>query len=239
VAEPASRDPSSSDEERERAELTSMIAHELKNPLMSIKGLAATGVRLYGSMTDEERKDFFRLIDSESTRLKLVLDELSTALKIDAGVLVYDIRPEPLGPVVEETVWRFAAGDHPVQVETETDVSVSIDRGRFEEVLTNLLDNAAKFSPPDGPIRVRAFRNEKDSASVEVIDAGPGIPPEQRTSVFGRFSRSRPPGYEDVSGAGLGLFIGAAHIKAHGGRIDIEEGPGQGTMLRLTVPLGG
>jgi two-component system sensor histidine kinase KdpD len=238
VAEPASGDPSSS-EERERAELTSMIAHELKNPLMSIKGLAATGTRLYESMTDEERKDFFRLIDSESTRLKLVLDELSTALKIDAGVLVYDIRAEPLGPVVEETVWRFAAGDHPVQVETETDVSVAIDRGRFEEVLTNLLDNAAKFSPPDGPIRVRAFRNREDSASVEVIDAGPGIPPEQRASVFGRFSRSRPPGYEDVSGAGLGLFIAAAHIKAHGGRFDIEEGPARGTMLRLTVPLGG
>ena len=239
MAEPASRDPSPSDEEHERAELTSMIAHELKNPLMSIKGLAATGVRLYGSMTDEERKDFFRLIDSESTRLKLVLDELSTALKIDAGALVYDIRPEPLGPVVEQTVWRFPAGDHPVQVETQRGVAVAIDRGRFEEVLTNLLDNAAKFSPRDAPIRVRAFRNGDDSASVEVIDAGPGIRPEQRSGVFGRFSRDRPPGYEDVSGAGLGLFISAAHIKAQGGRIDIEEGPGQGTMLRLTVPLGG
>jgi two-component system sensor histidine kinase KdpD len=235
-----SREPNSDEaEQRERAELTSMIAHELKNPLMSIKGLAATGARLYDSMTDEERRDFFRLIDSESTRLKLVVDELSTALKIDAGSLLYDIRPEPLGPVVEETVWRFPAGDHPVEVETEQDVSVAIDRGRFEEVLTNLLDNAAKFSPPEAPIRVRAFRNGDDVASVEVVDAGPGIPPEQRENTFGRFSRNRPPGYENVSGAGLGLFISAAHIKAHGGRIDIEEGPGQGTMLRLTVPLGG
>jgi two-component system sensor histidine kinase KdpD len=228
----------SDEEHRERVELTSMIAHELKNPLMSIKGLAATGTRLYESMTDEERKDFFRLIDSESTRLKLVLDELSTALKIDAGALVYDIRPEPLSPVVEETVWRFPAGDHPVHVETQADVVAAIDRARFEEILTNLLDNAAKFSPPDAPIRVRAFR-DGEAASVEVIDAGPGIPPEQRPQVFAKFSRHRPPGYDDVSGAGLGLFISAAHVKAHGGRIDIEEGPGHGTMLRLTVPLGG
>jgi two-component system sensor histidine kinase KdpD len=238
VAEPETPALGSEEEQRERAELTSMIAHELKNPLMSIKGLAATGTRLYEMMTDEERKDFFRLIDSESTRLKLVMDELSTALKIDAGALEYDIRPEPLGPVVEETVWRFPAGDHPVQVETDAEVVAAIDRARIEEVLTNLLDNAAKFSPPDGPIRVRAFRSN-DAAAVEVIDAGPGIPPEQRSAAFAKFSRHRPPGYEDVSGAGLGLFISAAHVKAHGGRIDIEEGPGHGTMLRLTVPLGG
>jgi two-component system sensor histidine kinase KdpD len=239
VADGAIREPNSDEEEqRERAELTSMIAHELKNPLMSIKGLAATGTRLYESMTDEERKDFFRLIDSESTRLKLVMDELSTALRIDAGALSYDIRPEPLGPIVEETVWRFAAGDHPMQVETDPNVVAAIDRIRFEEILTNLLDNAAKFSPPDAPIRVRAIRDD-EAACVEVIDVGPGIPPEQRTTIFAKFSRNRPPGYEDVSGAGLGLFISAAHVKALGGRIDIEEGPEHGTMLRLTVPLGG
>jgi signal transduction histidine kinase len=186
VAEERAREhPSTSGEDRgeearARSELTSMIAHELKNPLMSIKGLAATGSRLYDSMTDEERKDFFRLIDEESSRLKLIVDEISTALKIDAGHLAYAIRPEALGALVEETAWRFSAGDHPLRVETEDDLTVPIDRGRIEEALTNLLDNAAKFSAPEAPIVVRAFRKVDGSATVEVLDQGPGIPLEQR-----------------------------------------------------------
>jgi two-component system sensor histidine kinase KdpD len=231
---------SASDERttRERAELTSMIAHELKNPLMSIKGLAATGSRLYDSMTDEERRDFFRLIDVESSRLKLIIDEISTALKIDAGELGYDIRPERVGALVEETAWRFSAGDHPIRVETDRGLTAPIDRLRVEEALTNLLDNAAKFSPPEAPILVRAY-GYGTTAVVEVLDNGPGIAPEARGRVFDKFSRHRPEGYADVPGAGLGLFIAAAHVKAHGGRIDIEEGSGQGTMLRLTVPSGG
>ena len=198
-----------------------MIAHELKNPLMSIKGLAATGTRLYESMTDEERKDFFRLIDSESTRLKLVLDELSTALRIDAGALVYDIRPEPLGPVVEETVWRFPAGDHPVQVETEPNISVAIDRGRFEEVLTNVLDNAAKFSAPDSPIRVRAFRNG-DAASVEVVDTGAGIPPEQREAIGKMSPLGRIAEVDDM--VGWVLFLAAPESSYINGHILTVDG---------------
>jgi signal transduction histidine kinase len=245
VAEERAREhPSTSGEDRgeearARSELTSMIAHELKNPLMSIKGLAATGSRLYDSMTDEERKDFFRLIDQESSRLKLIVDEISTALKIDAGQLAYAIHPEALGALVEETAWRFPAGDHPLRVETEDDLTAPLDRGRIEEALTNLLDNAAKFSAHDAPIVVRAFRKVDGSATVEVLDRGPGIPSDRRSEVFRKFCRYRPPGYEDVPGAGLGLVIRAAHIKAHGGRIDIEDGFGQGTMLRLTVPSGG
>jgi two-component system sensor histidine kinase KdpD len=216
-----------------------MIAHELKNPLMSIKGLAATGGRLYDSMTDDERKDFFRLIDMEASRLKMIVDEVSTALKIDAGELTYTMRAELLGPLVEETAWRFPAADHPISVETESDLAAEVDRLRIEETLTNVLDNAAKFSPPDAPIAVRAYRDPAGSAVIEVLDRGSGIPAEQRSAVFAKFSRHRPEGYEDVPGAGLGLFISAAHIKAHGGRIDIEEGSEQGTMLRLTVPAGG
>jgi len=221
-----------------RAEIASMIAHELKNPMMSIKGLASTGTRLYDSMSDEERREFFKLIDDEASRLKLIAEETSTALKIDAGQLAYDLRPESLAGLVEEVVWQSPHGEHPLVVEADPSLRVRCDRARIMEALGHLLDNAAKFSPPDAPIEVRAYR-DGDRAVVEVADRGPGMPSEERDKVFERFARWRPPGYAETPGAGLGLFICRAHLKAHGGRVDIEDGPEGGTMVRFSLPIEG
>lgn len=222
-----------------RAELASMIAHELKNPMASIKGLAATGTRLYDSMSDEERLEFFKLIDDEASRLKMIAEETSTALKIDAGQLAYDIRPEALAVLVEEVVWQSPHGEHPLLVEAEPEIQVRCDRARIQEVLAHLLDNAVKFSPPDAPIEVRAYRGPHDQAIVEVADRGPGIPAEERERVFEKFARWRPASYEETPGAGLGLFICRAHLKEHGGTLDIEDGPDGGTILRFTLPIEG
>ena len=221
----------------ERAELVSRISHELRNPLMSVKGLAASGARLYGSMSDEERLEFFRLIDAEATRMKAVLEATSTALKITAGNLRYDLREEDLSKLVEEVAWRSPVGEHPMVVEAEDGLVAVLDRARFAEALANLIDNAGKYSPPDAPIEVRAYRSPEGRAVVEVVDQGPGIPPEQREAVFRRYCRWRPAGYEGAPGAGLGLSIARAHVLAHGGRLQVEEEPNGGTMLRITLRL--
>lgn len=218
-----------------RAEIASMISHELKNPIMSIKGLASTGSRMYESMTDDERREFFQMIDEESTRLKGLVEETATALKVDAGTLTYDMRAEDLGRLVEETAWAAARSDHPLVVETEPDLVLECDRLRLAEVVEHVIGNAAKFSPPDSPIQVRAYRAGGD-AVVEVSDRGPGIPREQREAVFRKFAQYRPPGYEEVPGSGLGLFICRAHVARHGGDISVEDAPGSGTMLRVTLP---
>lgn len=221
-----------------RADLTSKIGHELKNPIMSVKGLASSGIRLYGSMSDDERLEFFRLIDVEANRLKLIADEISTALRIDAGQLGYDVRDEDLGALVKEVAWRTPSGRHAMVVEVEDGLTAPLDRTRLSEVIVHLLDNASKFSPPDAPIEVRAYRSPEGDAVVEVADRGPGIPAERREEVFGEFTEWRPPGYEETPGAGLGLFICRAHLKAMAGRIDIEDERDRGTMLRVTLPGG-
>ena len=223
----------------ERAETASKIAHELKNPLASIKGLASTGVKLFESMSDAERLEFFRLIDDEASRLKLTIEQSATALRIEAGSVSYDLQPTDVGALVEELAWRSPHGEHPMVVETEPGLEVPLDRLRFTEVVENLLDNATKFSPPDAPIEVRVARDDDDWVIVEIADRGPGITPEHRSAVFERFSSWRPPGYEETPGSGLGLFIARAHVLAHGGRMALEDRDEGGTMLRVTVPGGG
>jgi two-component system, OmpR family, sensor histidine kinase KdpD len=221
-----------------RADLISKIAHELKNPIMAVKGLASTGSRLYASLGDDERRDLFRLIDAEAGRLKLIADETSTTLKIDAGTLSYDVRTEDIGALVEDTVWRTAVDDHPIQVAAPQGLLAPVDRTRLAEVVTNLVDNAAKFSPADAPILVRVEAAD-GGVRIDVVDAGPGFPEGAVPKAFDRYSAFRPAGYEEVPGAGLGLYISRAHVEAHGGRLDIVREEARGTIQRVWLPSGG
>ena len=221
-----------------RAEIASMIAHELRGPVSAVKGLATTGARHYDSLGDPEKREFFELIDQESRRLLHIVDETSVALKIDAGTIAYDIRPEDLAVVVADGVRKAETEEHEVAVEAEPEVRAPLDRLRITETVTQLVENAAHFSPAGEPIAVRA-RREGASVVVEVQDRGPGIAPEHRDGAFERFARFRPAGYEEVPGTGLGLFISRSHVRAHGGEISIEDPPEGGTMLRITLPTEG
>lgn len=220
---------------RERAEMASTIAHEVRNPIASIRGLASTGAQLYDKLSDEERKEFFELIDQEAKRLGRMAEEISTAMKLDAGVVTYDLREHALGDTVREAAEAIDRGEHPMVIEIDDQARAAIDRGRIAEVVGHLVENAAKFSPPDAAIEVRVLR-DGGNAVIEVSDAGPGIPPDRRTEAFGRFVTFRPTGYEDVPGAGLGLHISQALVAAHGGTISAEAGPSGGTMQRVTIP---
>jgi two-component system, OmpR family, sensor histidine kinase ChvG len=222
----------------ERAETASKLAHELKNPLMAIKGLASTGARLFDQMSDEEKLEFFRLIDEETSRLKRVIEQSATAMRVDAEQLGYDLQEVELGGFVEEIAWASEHAEHPMTVDTAPGVGVRADRKRLAEAIENLIDNAVKFSPPDAPIDVMV-RGDGGQAAIEVADRGPGIPKEHVKGIFARFGRWRPAGYEETPGAGLGLFIARAHVLAHDGRLEVLEREDGGTILRVTLPREG
>jgi two-component system, OmpR family, sensor histidine kinase KdpD len=218
--------------------IASAVAHELRNPIAAIRALAQTGASMYDGLGDDDRQEFFRLIDDEAARLSQVADEAATALKLEAGSLAYDLRDDSVAEVVREAVGGDGHADHPVSVEADGDVRARVDRVRLGEVVARLIDNAAKFSPSGAPIVVRARRDD-GRAVIEVEDRGAGIDEAHREAVFDRFTHVRPPGYEDVPGAGLGLFICRAYVEAHGGRIavcDATGGSTAGTMLRVELP---
>jgi signal transduction histidine kinase len=221
-----------------RAEIASMIAHELRGPVSTIKGLATTGAHHFDALPDADLKEFFGLIDRESRRLLRIVDETSLALKIDAGTLTYDIRPENLSVAVTDGANKADAGDHPLRIDADEHIRLPIDRLRITETVSELVNNAARFSPDGAPIQVLA-RREGDRGVIEVLDRGAGIAPEHRPGAFEKFAHFRPKGYEEVPGTGLGLFICRAHVQAHGGRITVEEGPEGGTMLAISLPMEG
>lgn len=218
-----------------RAEIASMIAHEVRGPVATIRGLAGTTLTHYDRLSDDERREFVDLIEQESRRLLSTVDQTSLALKIDAGTVTIDRQPADLSEVVREGVARVDVGDHPVTIGAERGLEFLIDRRYIAEVARQLVDNAAKFSPPGSPIGV-IVRPTVGGAEIEVIDAGPGIPSALREQVFRKFPGWRPTGYEEQPGSGLGLFISRGLVAEHGGEISIEEGPEGGTMLRVRLP---
>jgi two-component system sensor histidine kinase KdpD len=201
----------------------------------TVRGLASTASTHYDSLSDAERLEFFQLVDQEAHRLLHIVDETSMSLKVDAGTMSYDIRDEDLARIVTDAVAKADTRDHPVAVHMPEGVRLPLDRLRMQETLVQLLDNAAKFSPPDAPIDVRVTADDRE-ITIDVSDRGPGVAPDLREAAFQRFAKFRPRGYEEVPGPGLGLSIARAHIEALGGRIVIDDGPEGGTIQRIVLP---
>ena len=224
--------------ERQRAEFLGTVSQELRAPLTSIKGSAAALLRTPSTLDAAEVQQFLRIIDSQADQILDLIGGLLDAARIDAGVL--SVSPEPSDPalLVERAVGVFQGGGgrDNVRVELAADLPLVLaDRRRIEQVLTNLLSNAARHSAESSAIRVRAVA-EGVHVAISVADEGVGVAPERLPYLFGRFFRAEGDEREGA-GAGLGLAVCKGIVEAHGGRIWAEsEGPGQGAEFTFTLP---
>lgn len=218
------------------AELVSRLAHEVRGPLSTLRGLIGTAITHYEGLSDEERREFLELMREEAERLEATVEQVVLALRLDAGSVRIDRRPYDLADVVRSAAEAEDRSDHPLEVDADAAVVASVDQTHLSAVVRELVRNAATFSPPDAPIVVR-LRRDGDAAVIEVLDRGPGIPPERRDEAFERFTVWRPRGYEAASGPGLGLSIARSIVHEHGGSIAIDDAPGGGTMLAVRLPL--
>ena len=226
--------------ERLRAEFLGMVSHELRGPLTSIKGSAAT---VLGSSTDMDPavvRQFFRIIEEQADHMHDLVADLLDVARIETGTLPVAPEPAEAAALVDRARSAFisAGGRNNLAIEIGPDLPlVMADRLRIVQVLGNLLSNAAQHSSESSVITVTAVR-EGVYVAVSVADEGRGIPSEQLPFLFRKFTRIE--GDErgsGVLGSGLGLAICKGIVEAHGGRIWAEsEGPGMGARFTFTLP---
>ncbi len=228
--------------ERSRTEFLSMVSHELRAPLTSIKGSTATVLRPERVLEPAEVRQFFRIIDEQANRMDALITDLLDAGRIESGTLSVTPGPTKVAALVDQARSTFLSGGgrHTLEIDLPPDLPlVMADERRIVQVLNNLLSNAARHSPETSPIRIDVARDGVHVA-VSVTDEGRGVPPEMLPHLFRKYSA---PG-EDVKSAaggyGLGLAICRGLVEAHGGRIRAASGgSGQGTRFTFTLPVAG
>ena len=219
-----------------RAEIASVIAHDLRGPISSVKSIAASTLANYDRLSDAQRQEFVGLIDQEAQQVLGVVHQMSVALKVDARTL--DLHPagNELAAVVQLALGEAEIRGHPLTVDDPQRIEAEVDVRWLAEAIRQGIDNAATFSPEGSPIRVSLDGTDGGPVQIEIVDAGPGVPPERRDQVFERFARWRPPGYEEAPGSGLGLFICRGIVREHGGDTTLTDAPQGGTILRIRLP---
>jgi signal transduction histidine kinase len=227
--------------QRMRSELISAVSHELRTPLGFIKGYATTMLREDTPIEPATRRHFLEIIDEETDKLEHMIDELLDASRLQAGRLPIEPAPVELGALVTNAVDKarpgLEASGHAVTVRLPGEpVPVNVDALRIEQVLDNLLENAARYSEASSPVEVSVLA-EDGHALVSVTDRGDGIAPAELEQIFEPFYRGGNASRRGVRGAGLGLAICRGIVEAHGGKIWGENGPGETTSFVLTLPL--
>ncbi len=223
--------------ERIKDAFVSTAAHELRTPLTTIRGFAE--LLLMREMDGERAQRYLGMINEQAINLSKIIDDLLDLSRLEAGHgMALDLQPVDLPPLIEDAVGPFREPNprHRFEISVASDLpAVRVDPFRVGQVLRNLLSNAVKYSPQGGPISVRAWL-ESDAVCVSVQDSGIGVPPELQPRLFERFYRVDMSN-SAVGGTGLGLTICKQLVEMHGGRIWMENTPGQGSTFCFTLPV--
>ncbi|HUX85422.1 MAG TPA: ATP-binding protein, partial [Chloroflexota bacterium] len=228
--------------ERLREEWTAVIAHDLRQPVTIIKGYAdrlSRQLRRLAPLVEQEKS--LEHIRAAALNLNRMISDLLDVSRIEARRLTLEKRSEDFPSLIHAVVERMAAvtSGHPVRVEIlESIPEVELDPSRIEQVLDNLLSNAAKYSDPSSEI-VTTVRRQDDQVEVVVTNRGAGIAPEELSDLFTRFFRTRTARERGIAGVGLGLYVTKGLVEAHGGKIWAESVPGQTTSFHVVLPVDG
>jgi two-component system sensor histidine kinase KdpD len=223
--------------ERLRNDLLASISHDLRTPLAIISGASSSLLEKAQALSPEQRRALAQSIFEHSQQMAELIANVLQMTRLEYGALAPRRDWVALGEIAGSALGRLRErlAAHPVALELPPDLPLlRVDATLVEQVLANLLENAARYTPPGTPVTLRAQPRDGE-VLVSVEDAGPGLPPGDAEALFAKFQRGAAEGA--VGGVGLGLAICRAIVRLHGGRIWAERLPGRGTAFRFTLPM--
>ncbi|MDX1660022.1 MAG: HAMP domain-containing sensor histidine kinase, partial [Nitriliruptorales bacterium] len=222
-----------------KGDFVARVSHELRTPLTPIRGFAEVLAKRGDDLTADQRSEAAQNIVDRAQRMTALVEDLLLVARLDDGsyAAVDPVRAD-LHPVVARTVGRFRA-ENPNRelhlfVAPGTGEAMA-DPNRTQQIITNLLDNALRYSPDDTNVEVE-LRQDGDDVCVVVTDHGPGIPSDKQQAIFERFHRLEDPLRMRTSGVGLGLFISRRLAEAMHGSLTVESTVGEGSRFTLRLP---
>jgi two-component system sensor histidine kinase KdpD len=218
-----------------KSALLDALAHDFKTPLTSIK--AAVTSLLSQSRPDADR-ELMTIINEEADRLNRLVAEVLEMVRIEAGKLHLEKRPQDIGEIIGSTLaeLRPVLHERPVEVRLQDALpAADADFDFVQQVLRQLVDNALKYSPPGSPLTISA-RSGDGRIVVSVADRGSGIDEQEQMRIFDKFFRAREHRFR-VPGTGMGLAIAKGIVEAHGGKIWVTSEPGQGSVFSFALPV--
>lgn len=227
--------------ERMKTAFVSTVSHELRTPLTSIKGFISTLLQdTEGYYDQETRTEFYGIIDSECDRLQRLIEDLLNVSRIESGRALqmnWSVF-EPL-PIIEKVLHAQGAftDKHQLKMEVKNTIpSILADADKFDQILTNLISNAIKYSPGGGEITVNV-ESDEDLLHVSIRDPGIGIPADKLARIFEKFERVDDRDTRSAGGTGIGLFLVKHLVERHQGHIHVESELGKGSTFIFEIPL--
>ncbi len=227
--------------EQMQKEFIATVSHELRTPLTSISGSLKLLKHELNAETQALAKELLEIADSNAERLILLVNDILDIEKLESGAMKFDMKPQSVSDLLSQavTVNQSYAEQHATQfqlTEKASNINIIVDKDRFIQVLTNLLSNAAKFSPSGCPVEVISEQSG-DTIRVTVADQGPGIPESFKEQLFNKFAQAERADSQRKGGTGLGLCIAKAMIERMDGQIGCESEPGQGSRFYIELPV--
>ena len=224
-----------------KTQILSTASHELKTPLTSIMGYVERLLSEQESMgtLNEHQRLYLEVVHSSSERLELLIDDLLDISRIESAEMSLNIEDFKIGPALEDVAKSMAtqiqAKEMVVEVHSASALRVRADKGRFAQVMGNLVSNACKYSAQGSVTKVTAFHASR-FVQINVSDTGIGMSEDEQAKLFTKFFRADNSSTRDVPGTGLGLFICKYLVESHGGEIWVESQIGKGSTFSMTLP---